>query len=592
MKNLMRPTSAKRIGFFLFSDLLLSLATLYFAYELRFNFDVPSEFLVSFPLVFALLFGLKVLFFFLFRIYFIVWRFFGFSEAKNFVKAHVAAYGAFTLIYLLWSDLFIPFPRSVIVIDLFLSLFVIGTLRIAKRLILEQERGGAVKPVLILGVNPKTASIIKSALNGEIDYYPAAIVALLEQNKSMVNTYISNIRIYGENMLETLIEERAIKAVIIAAELPPETLKALYERLSAAGIDEVKMAKLLGSRHEKLEDLSIEDLLARHPKDLDTEVISSFIKGKSVLVTGAGGSIGSEIAAQCRRFGAKALTLVDNSEFNLYRAGELLPDAELSLQSVADYEGLKRVFESHRFDIVIHAAAYKHVPICESNIDIAVTNNVHGTKNVIDLSIENGVKKLVIISTDKAVRPTNVMGATKRVTELYAQNVDANKTEIVAVRFGNVLGSSGSVIPKFKRQIENGGPVTVTHPQMTRYFMLIPEACQLVLQAAAIAKGGELFILDMGEPVKIVDLAREMIRLYGKEKEIEIVFSGLRPGEKMYEELLISDSEQKTKYESIYIGNPTPYEIGALTADIDALLSSDDKVSALKKIVPEFGHRP
>jgi UDP-N-acetyl-D-glucosamine 4,6-dehydratase len=591
MKRMMQPTSAKRIGFFLFFDLLLSLATLYFSYELRFNFDVPSEFLISFPLVFVLVSGLKVLFFFFFRIYFIVWRFFGFSEAKNIVKAHVAAYGTFTLIYLLWSDLFIPFPRSVIIIDFFLSLFVIGALRIAKRLILEQERGGAVKPALILGVNPKTASIIKSAANGEIDYFPAAIVALLEKNKSMVNTYISNVRIYDERMLESLIEERTIKAAIIAAELPPETLKALYERLSAAGIEEVKMAKLLGSRHEKLEDLSIEDLLARHPKDLDTEAISSFIKGKSVLVTGAGGSIGSEIAVQCKRFGASSLTLVDNSEYNLYNAGELLPETELSLQSVTDYEGLKKLFERHRFDIVIHAAAYKHVPICEANIGIAVTNNILGTKNVIDLSIENGIRKVVVISTDKAVRPTNVMGATKRVTELYAQNVDAKKTEIVAVRFGNVLGSSGSVIPKFKRQIENGGPVTVTHPEMTRYFMLIPEACQLVLQAAAIARGGELFILDMGKPVKIVDLAREMIRLYGKEEEIEIVFSGLRPGEKLFEELLLDENEQKTKYSSIFITHPTHYPIEQLNKDIDALLTSKNKLELLKKIVPEFDHR-
>ena len=194
----------------------------------------------------------------------------------------------------------------------------------------------------------------------------------------------------------------------------------------------------------------------------------------------------------------------------------------------------------------------------------------------------------MIISTDKAVRPTNVMGATKRVTELYAQNVDAKNTEIVAVRFGNVLGSSGSVIPKFKQQIERGGPVTVTHPEITRYFMLIPEACQLVLQTAAIAKGGELFILDMGDPIKIVDLAKQMIRLYGKESEIEILFTGLRSGEKLYEELLLDESEQKTKYSSIFIAHPTPYDITQLTHDIEVLLKTENKVDALQKIVPEF----
>ncbi|MEA3373292.1 MAG: polysaccharide biosynthesis protein, partial [Campylobacterota bacterium] len=271
---------------------------------------------------------------------------------------------------------------------------------------------------------------------------------------------------------------------------------------------------------------------------------------------------------------------------------EQLPDAELSLQSVMNRAGLQKVFKQHDFDLIIHAAAYKHVPMCEQNIDIAVANNILGTKHIIDLSIEHNVQKVVIISTDKAVRPTNVMGATKRVSELYAQNVDAKNTEIVAVRFGNVLGSSGSVIPKFKTQIENGGPVTVTHPDMTRYFMMIPEACQLVLQAASIAKGNELFILDMGEPVKIIDLAKQMIRLYGKTDEIEIVMTGLRPGEKMFEELLISDEEHKTQYASIYVTNPTHYDIDRLNGDIDALINDEDKLSLLKKIVPEFDHQP
>jgi UDP-N-acetyl-D-glucosamine 4,6-dehydratase len=219
---------------------------------------------------------------------------------------------------------------------------------------------------------------------------------------------------------------------------------------------------------------------------------------------------------------------------------------------------------------------------------MAVYNNVYGSKNVIDTSIKYGVQKVVLISTDKAVRPTNVMGATKRVSELYANNVNAEDTEIVAVRFGNVLGSSGSVIPKFKEQIEKGGPVTVTDPEITRYFMLVSEACQLVLQAAAIAEGGELFILDMGEPVKIVDMARQMIRLYGKEDEVDIVFTGLRPGEKLYEELLLDEGEHETRYRSIFIGKPTSYDIEVLNKDIESLLETDDKITALQRIVPEF----
>ena len=379
-----------------------------------------------------------------------------------------------------------------------------------------------------------------------------------------------------------------ISAAIITADLSQTDLKALFQRLQDAGIKEIKLAKILGSHHEKLEDLSIEDLLARHPKDLDTDAIASFIKGKNVLITGAGGSIGSEITQQCHHFGAASLTLVDNSEFNLYQIAEELPEAVHALCSVIDYKSLDQLFAKRPIDIVIHAAAYKHVPLCEENVDIAITNNIIGTKNVIDLSIKHRVQKVVIISTDKAVRPTNVMGTTKRIGELYAQNVHSGETEIVAVRFGNVLGSSGSVIPKFKKQIETGGPITVTDKKMTRYFMLIPEACQLVLQAASIAKGNELFILDMGEPVKIYDLAQQMIKLYGKEDEIEVTFTGLRPGEKLYEELLINKDEKKTEYSSIFIANPSLYPIGELENDIQALLQSDNKIESLQKIVPEF----
>jgi len=367
-----------------------------------------------------------------------------------------------------------------------------------------------------------------------------------------------------------------------------KSLKYFVDILNNHQIKEIKKVKILTSKNEQLEDISIEDLLAREPKDLDIKAIGNFIKDKTILITGAGGSIGSEIVRQCYHFGATSLVLIDNSEFNLYQIGQEIPSATLRLINVTEKETLTEIFKRINPDIVIHAAAYKHVPLCEENKAMAVKNNVLGTKNVIDVSIENGVKKLVIISTDKAVRPTNVMGATKRVTELYASNVDAKKTEIVAVRFGNVLGSSGSVIPKFKSQIEAGQNLTVTHPDITRYFMLIPEACQLVLQTATIAKGGELFILDMGEPIKILELAREMIKLYGKENEIDIEFTGLRAGEKLYEELLLDDSEKKTKYDSIFIASSTFYDITQLTHDIEVLLSSKNKVMALQKIVPEF----
>jgi FlaA1/EpsC-like NDP-sugar epimerase len=321
-------------------------------------------------------------------------------------------------------------------------------------------------------------------------------------------------------------------------------------------------------------------------------VISSFINGKIILVTGAGGSIGSEICRQCLRFGVSKLIMLDHSEYNLYSISEELleVDARSVLASVVDSGRLEEVFERYKPEIVIHAAAYKHVPMVEENIDQAVINNVLGTKTAVDLSIKYGAKKFVLISTDKAVRPTNVMGATKRVCEMYAQSVNSDEnTEIVSVRFGNVLGSSGSVIPKFRAQIKKGGPITVTHPDITRYFMLIPEACELVLQAASIGRGGEIFILDMGEPVRIVDLAKKMCELSGA-SDIEIEFTGLRAGEKLYEELLIDDGSAKTDYESIMIADTKREDTDAILSAVDELLASDDKLSVLKKIVPEFNH--
>jgi len=587
--SLLHPTSFKRVLFFIIADLFLSLLTLYLAYALRFNFSIPSEFLHSFWLVYAVITGLKILLFYISKLYFSVWRFFGFYEAKKIVKVHIATYALFTLIYLGFSGLFAPFPRSVIMIDLFLSLIFLGALRASKRIFVESKNLHSVRSALILGANSKSSTVIQSALKGEIDYYPEAIISLSDDAMTR-NAYINNIKVYERDMIEQLITQKNISSAILTQRLPSHELHQLVERLNTAGINEIKQVKILGSEHEKLEDLSIEDLLARHPKDLDTQAIATFIKGKRILITGAGGSIGSEIARQCEKFGAASLTLVDNGEYNLYQIGEHLPNANLKLTNITDLVSLEEIFTAYRPEIVIHAAAYKHVPLCETNPSIAVHNNVHGSMNVIDLSIQYGIEKVVIISTDKAVRPTNIMGATKRVIELYANNIDARSTEIVAVRFGNVLGSSGSVIPKFKQQIESGGPVTVTHPEINRYFMLIPEACQLVLQAAAIAKGGELFVLDMGEPIKIMDLAKQMIRLYGKENEIEIEITGLRPGEKLYEELLLDESDKETRYRSIFIAKPTAYPISQLTHDITLLLKMDNKVEVLQRIVPEFTH--
>ncbi len=343
----------------------------------------------------------------------------------------------------------------------------------------------------------------------------------------------------------------------------------------------------------QLRNIDVKDLLARHPKDLNEERIRNFIKGKNILVTGGGGSIGSEICRQVCKFGAEQLVILDHSEYDLYLINEELSNYNVIpvLQSVRDRDHLETTFDKYRPQIVIHAAAYKHVPMVEYNVIEGITNNIIGTKNCIDLSVKYHAEKFVLISTDKAVRPTSVMGATKRVCELYAQNMNHNETAICSVRFGNVLGSSGSVIPKFTKQIQQGGPITITHPEMTRYFMLIPEACQLVLQAASIGREGEILILDMGEPVKILDLAKSMLSLAGRE-DIDIKFTGLRPGEKLYEELLISESDKKTEFDSITIAQARQYDLELLNRQIDELLVTDDKISKLKEIIPLFLHNP
>ena len=586
--NLLRPTSPKRILFFLLADAVISLFTLLLSYGLRFNFEIPEAFICSFFTVFLLLFVLKIVIFSFFNIYMIAWRFFSLEDAKRLLLAHLVTYGVFTAVILQHYEALSPFPRSVIGIDFVLSLFLIGFLRISKRYYLEQGDKSKMKPTLIIGANTKTTQLIKSSLNGEFDYFPSAILSISKDEVDALHTFISGVKVYALNELEELAQHYNIQTAILTVELEGRELNLIYEKLHAVGIQEVHFYNLLNDNKQKLEALSITDLLARHPKDLDPTKISEFIKGKKVLITGAGGSIGSEISRQCDLFGAKELILVDHGEYNLYKIKEKLPLASAKLLSVVEKQDLEGLFKRYKPDIVIHAAAYKHVPLCEDNVDIAVKNNILGTMNVIDTSIKYDVQKLVIISTDKAVRPTNVMGATKRITELYAQNVKSKNTEIVAVRFGNVLGSSGSVIPKFQYQIEQGGPVTVTDAEMTRYFMLIPEACQLVLQAASIAKGNELFILDMGEPVKILDLAKKMIQLYGKENEVHIEFTGLRAGEKLYEELMFDENDTKTKYESIFITKPTQYDITTLENDIRELFKAEDQITALRKIVPEF----
>ena len=588
LNSFFKPTNEKRILFFILFDIIISISTVVLAYLLRFNFFIPIAFLDAMVVMLMLLIPIKLLVFYFLKLYFVAWRYFGLTEYKRLIMGHLIVYSLFGAIFLLFPELLSPFPRSVIFIDLFLSLFFIGFLRISRRIYLETSSINNYLPTLIIGVNDKSTEVIKSALRGEIAYHP---VALLSNKKNLIDTYFSTLKVYSEESLGDVVKEYEITSVIITDSLEQKELDIIFTKLRELGIYDIKITQMFQEEKPSFKDISIEDLLARKPKDLDMITIANFIAGKTVMITGAGGSIGSELSRQVVEFGAKQIILLDHSEYNLYQISEELKDANsISVMlSVKDRDALDKVFMQYMPDVLIHAAAYKHVPLCEENIDSAVENNVFGTKNVIDLSVKYEVDKFVLISTDKAVRPTNVMGTTKRICELYAHAIPSKKTEIVAVRFGNVLGSSGSVIPKFKSQIEKGHNITVTHPDITRYFMMIPEACQLVLQAASIAKGGELFILDMGEPIKIVDLAQKMIELSGRD-DIKIEFTGLRQGEKLYEELLIDDADLKTEYDSILVSQNPPVNYESLLSQLEEL-KNRNILEVLKEIVPEFDHK-
>jgi len=582
--NIFTPTNWKRTLFFTILDIFAIGASTYIAFLLRFDFTIPAQYITDIYKTFFLLAFLRISLFYFLDIYKVSWRFFSFKDQVQITYILIFSTIFFTLlIYLLRGNLFSGYPRSVIPIEFLVTFLLILSTRVSKRFFLEiYSKHSLGKPTLIVASPQRAEEITRKLLKSYQEHWPVVI-----WNDAAAGIKINGVSVKKYSAIKKFHE--GIETVIVSDEY---NVKEIYESIKVLDIHDIKLFNPISSyKKETFVNISVEDLLARHPQDLDKEKIEEFIKDKTVLITGAGGSIGSEIARQCKRYGAKQLILLDHSEYNLYTILEELEDENVVavMQSVVNKKNLEETFAHYKPQIIIHAAAYKHVPLVEANIYEGIVNNVLGTKNVIDISIAFGVEKFIMISTDKAVRPTNVMGTTKRICELYAQNSNGQGTDIVAVRFGNVLGSSGSVIPKFKKQIEEGGPITVTHPEITRYFMLIPEACELVLQAGAIGSGGEIFILDMGEPVKIVDLAKKMIALSGEEN-IEIIFTGLRPGEKLYEELLIDQSDVKTEYESITIASPTKYDIIKLNNDIKELLKTDNIISKLKEIVPEFHH--
>ncbi|MDL0109244.1 UDP-N-acetylglucosamine 4,6-dehydratase (configuration-retaining) [Campylobacter felis] len=582
----------KRLIFFLSCDVILIVLSIFLAFELRFSGEIPKSFYMGMIKAGLLLLVLKIVFLFAFRIYKVAWRFFSLGEARKIFFALALAELVFLMIFYFYPSFFNPFPRSVVGIDFVLSYMFIGTLRISKRMLVDFKPSrlkDELSPCIVVGATSKALHLLKGAKEGSLGLFPVAVV---DGRKELIGTYCDKFVVKEKGEIKKFVDE-GVKTAIIALKLEREELKELFEELVGYGISDVK---IFSFTNNEARDISIEDLLARKPKDLDNVVVAEFLKDKVVLVSGAGGTIGSELCRQCIKFGAKHLIMLDHSEYNLYQINENLSKYKEKitpiLLSILDQKALDELLRQMKPDLILHAAAYKHVPLCEQNPHSAVINNILGTQILVDCAKKNGVKKFVMISTDKAVRPTSIMGCSKRVCELYTLGLSSEEFEVACVRFGNVLGSSGSVIPKFKAQIAANEPLSLTHPDIVRYFMLVDEAVQLVLQAGAIAKGGELFVLDMGEPVKIMDLAKKMLLLSNR-TDLEIKITGLRKGEKLFEELLIDENDAKTQYESIFVAKNEKVNLSLLKEQIAKLIKSEEPeeiAKILQEIVPEFKH--
>lgn len=466
------------------------------------------------------------------------------------------------------------------------------------------------KVAVVIYGSDTDAVLIKHALENSVDSN-FSIIGFVEDNANRINKEISGVKIYSFNKLPKLMKKHKVeKLITINKQLGEADKKAALEECLVLGIQVLTVPPadqwIYGKLNlSQIKDLKIEDLLQRKPIKIDTTSISKDLQGKRVLVTGAAGSIGSEIVKQVLQYNPALVILCDQAESPLHEMQLLVEEkfsdiaTKIFIGDVRNYQRMHKLFSEYYPEVVYHAAAYKHVPMMEENPSVAVGANVMGTKNVADLAMEFGTKKFVMVSTDKAVNPSNIMGATKRIAEIYIQALKNNPagTRFITTRFGNVLGSNGSVIPRFQAQIQKGGPITVTHPEITRYFMTIPEAVQLVLEAGTMGTGGEIFIFDMGEPVKITDLAKKMIKLAGlqPDKDIKISFTGLRPGEKLYEELLNNgESTLPTHHEKIRISKVITYPYKEVIDNMDELLelikqdSEMTIVGKMKEIVPEF----
>jgi len=585
-------------------------ASLGLAFLLRFDFRIPPQYADAIGIWLPVLLGFRMLAFYRWGLFRGIWRYTGAKDLVAILKATTIATLALTAFLVFGLG---GFPRSIVVIEWLGAVILVGGMRFAIRWLkptnvppppVEAKK----QRLLVLGAGDAGEMLLREIQQRHAARYEP--VGLLDDDQHKRGAHIHGVRVLGaiEDLPAVASSREADEVIIAIPSATGQQMRRIVDLCKASGVrfrTIPGLDRLIDGRVtvNQLRNVAIEDLLGRDPVQLDMEAISAAMKGRVVMVSGAGGSIGSEICRQVCRFSPGALLLVERAENNLFHVHRELaarhPEVPLvpCVADVGDAARMEELFQDHRPTVVFHAAAHKHVPMMEWNPGEAVKNNVVGTKTLADLADRHGVGRFVMISTDKAVNPTSVMGASKRVAEIYVQALSQrSRTSFVTVRFGNVLGSAGSVIPIFQEQIASGGPVTVTHPEMKRYFMTIPEASQLVLQAGTMGDGGEIFILDMGEPVRISDLARDLITLSGLEPEVdvEIRYTGVRPGEKLFEELSVdTENADRTRHPKIFVGRFRPHpwdEVQRHVAELAALAHEriEDILAKFREVVPEY----
>ena len=600
-------------------DIAAVVAASYLALLVRFDLNfskIPDEYLDM--MHFNMWIGIvaTVLVYMLFRLYSGLWTYVGATEFVNIVLAcGLSSLLNMGGIMALNAEVTVPLPRSYYVLYFIfllilsvISRFFYRTIFSVKKQVSDNKSRAPKKRVLVVGAGSGGNDLIREIKNSE--YLPMKVVGAIDDNAGKVGNYLHGVKVVGtRHDIPRMAEKLRVDEIILA--MPSAKPKEIHEILDICKVTGCELKKMPGLYQlvngevnvTDLREVDVNDLLGREPIEVNIDSIMDYVSEKVVVVTGGGGSIGSELCRQIAGHNPKQLIIIDIYENTTYEVQNELrkkfPDLDLVvlIASVRNTKRIDQIFETYRPDIVYHAAAHKHVPLMEDSPNEAIKNNVLGTWKIVQASDKWHVKKFVMISTDKAVNPTNIMGASKRLCEMIIQTYDKmSETSFVAVRFGNVLGSNGSVIPLFKKQIAEGGPVTVTHPDIIRYFMTIPEAVSLVLQAGAYAKGGEIFVLDMGEPVRILDLARNLILLSGHkpDEDIDIVFTGLRPGEKLYEEMLMKEEGmQETENKLIHIGKPIDMDESAFMEKLVGLGNyvvnePSDIREYVQKLVPTY----